>query len=284
LTVNQTHSQLHRPVAGAAFPRVEGSAVVRVVSLEPAGEGAEEVFLPQEEAVTLMLNGRELVTLLASPGARRELAAGFLFCEGLVQDPAQFSELEEDAAGVRVTASGVDLALRLMEKRVIGSGCGKAAGFVTALDAFAAAARTRSPALPWVTAPVLCEAAMATYSGGALYRRTRGTHAAALFCVDGEQVALREDIGRHNAVDKVIGGCLLEGRPLADLFMVVTGRVSSDMVRKVARTRIPLVVSKSVPTDLAVVQAGRVHLGLVTCRGPRRLRVFSLPELVAPWS
>jgi FdhD protein len=263
---------------------VDGHSVAPVVILGPAGEGRGEVALPREEVVTLTLNDQELVTLLASPGARRDLAAGFLFCEGLIQDPAQLLDMEEDSTGVRVTASGVDLPFRLMEKRVIGSGCGKSAGFVTALDAFAVASRARMVVPGWVIAPVLYEAAMATYSGGALYRRTRGTHAAALFTVDGEQVTLREDIGRHNAVDKVIGGCLLDGRPLDDLFMVVTGRVSSEMVRKVGRTRIPLVVSKSVPTDLAVEQAHSVHLGLVTCRGARRLRVFSLPELVVPWT
>jgi FdhD protein len=259
-------------------------ADVPVMNLDQEGVRRTQVSLPREEAVTITLNGQELVTLLASPGNRRELAAGFLFNEGLVTDAAQIEVLEEHEEGVRVVATGVELALRLMDRRVIGSGCGKAAGFVSALDAFAAASRPPVPAAPWVAAQVVCAAASATYSGGALYRRTRGTHAAALFHMEGPRVALVEDIGRHNAVDKVIGGCLLAGQSLEELFIVVTGRVSSEMVSKVARTTIPLVVSKSVPTDLAVAHARRVHLGLVTCRGARRLRAFSMPELVAPWS
>ena len=259
-----------------------------VTVLEPSTGRQEEVCVPREEPVTLVLNGRELVTLLASPGRRRELAAGFLFCEGLVRDPAQLVQIEEDEAGVRVEATGVDLPLLLMEKRVVGSGCGKAVGFLTALDAFAAAARPRSAALssgrPWVQASVLCAAAHATFAGGGLYACTRGTHAAALFRRTGEMVALSEDIGRHNALDKVIGGRFLAGESLADLFVVVTGRVSSEMVGKILRTPIPLVVSKSVPTDTAVAQAARASLGLVACRGGQRLKVYTCPELVASWN
>lgn len=259
-----------------------------VTVLEPSAKRQEEVCVPREEPMTLVLNGWELVTLLASPGRRRELAAGFLFCEGLVRDPAQLVQIEEDGAGVRVEATGVDLSLRLMEKRVLGSGCGKAVGFLTALDAFAVAARSQQAALfsgrPWVHASVLCSAAHVTYTGGTLYRRTRGTHAAALFRRSGEMVALSEDIGRHNAVDKVIGDRLLAGESLADLFIVVTGRVSSEMVGKILRTPIPLVVSKSVPTDAALVQAARTSLALVACRGGQRLKVYTCPELVASWN
>jgi FdhD protein len=259
-----------------------------VTILEPSVQRHEEVCVPREEALTLVLNGRELVTFLASPGHRRELVAGFLFCEGLVQDPAQLVRIEEDDAGVRVEATGVDLPLRLMEKRVLGSGCGKAVGFLTALDAFTAATGPRSAALssarPWVQPSVLCAAAHTTYAGGALYRRTRGTHAAALFRRSGEMVALSEDIGRHNAVDKAIGGRLLAGESLVDLFVVVTGRVSSEMVGKILRTPIPLVVSKSVPTDAALAQAARTSMTLVACRGGQRLKVYTGPELVGAWN
>ena len=149
-----------------------------VTILEPSAERHEEVCVPREEPVTLVVNGKELVTLLASPGRRRELAAGFLYCEGLVRDPAQLVQMDEDEAGVRIEVTGADLSLRLMERRVLGSGCGKAVGFVTALDAFADAARSRSVALfsepPWVHAAVLCAAALSTYTEGALYRCTRG--------------------------------------------------------------------------------------------------------------
>jgi FdhD protein len=270
---------------GAELPLPDnGCFPASVTLLGPDGSQVREVALPREEAVTLYLNGKELVTLLASPGQRRELVAGFLFSEGIVGGQSQLLELEEDAAGVRVKATAVDLPLRLLDRRVVGSGCGRAAGFVTALDAFAAARRRQVAPLPWVSADAVCAAATFTFSHGALYRRTRGTHAAALFDRAGDPVALSEDIGRHNAVDKVLGARLLADEPLDDLFLVVTGRVSSEMVAKAARTSIPLVVSKSVPTDLALRLAERVHLTVAACRGNRQVRVFSHPELVGSWS
>jgi FdhD protein len=126
------------------------------------------------------------------------------------------------------------------------------------------------------------EAARVTYSQGPLYHRTQGTHAAGLFDRTGRLVAIGEDIGRHNAVDKVVGHLLLQGTPLDDLFMVVTGRISSEMVSKVAKTPIPLLVSKSVATSLAIEHAERVSLGLVGMVRRSRLVAFTYPDLIDP--
>jgi FdhD protein len=246
-----------------------------------AGEWlAEDIPVPVEEPVTLTINGSELVTLMASPGARRELAAGFLVGEGIIADLSQLEEMEEDARGVLVRAKGVDLGLRLFEKRVLSSGCGKGMGFVTALDALAAPHRRLPAELPWVTASVVQAAAFLTYSGGPLYQLSRGTHAAALFDREGRLAGLAEDIGRHNAVDKVTGEQLLKGARLEELFMVVTGRISSDMVSKAARTGVPLVASKSVATSLALQYGEKLQLGLIGRVARGRLTVYTFPELL----
>ena len=216
---------------------------------------SQRLAVPREDAVTLFLNGQELVTLLATPGRRRELALGFLYDEGIIDRMDQLVSLEDEDTGVRVEATGVELGQRLFERRVLGSGCGRGMGFAIALDVFAAPCRRLPDALPWVGASAVFKAARITYSEGPLYRRTRGTHAAGLFDRSGRLVALGEDIGRHNAVDKVVGGLLLAGLPLTDLFMVVTGRISSEMVSKVAKTPIPLLISKSVATALAIDHA-----------------------------
>ena len=228
----------------------------------------------------MVVNGTELVTLLASPGERAALVAGFLYDEGIVARIEQIETLEEDEDGVRVEAQGVTVSLRLFERRVLGSGCGKAFAFASALDAFAAAGRSLPAERPWAGASAVTAAAAATYSGGGLYRRTRGTHAAALFERSGRMVGLAEDIGRHNAVDKVVGRRLLAGRGLGDLFMVVTGRISSEMVGKMAKTPIPLIVSKSVPTDLALDYAQRISLAVVGRVSAQRMRVYTFPELI----
>lgn len=231
--------------------------------------------------VTLIVNGRELVTLLASPGQRLQLAVGFLFNEGIIRDFGQIDEISEDDAGVHIEAVGVEMGLRLYEHRVLGSGCGKATGFLSALDVLAAPGRVLPSDMPWVGASALMVAAKVTYSRGKLYRSTRGTHAAALFDRQGRLAALSEDIGRHSAVDKVVGTRLLAGTGLDGLFLVVTGRISSEMVAKVAKTPIPLIVSKSVPTALALQHAERLALAIFAL-SRNRLVAYTYPQLVDP--
>ncbi len=248
------------------------------------GEGWREAPepLPEEEPVTLNLNGRELVTMLASPGMRRELAVGFLYGEGILDKLEQLKSLEEDEAGVRIEAEDVDLGARLFERRILGSGCGKGVTFLSGLDAFAESGRPPVAELPRFPAATIFAAAAQVYGGGPLYRRTRGTHAAALYTVGGEALAFAEDIGRHNAVDKVVGSALLAGQALRETFLVVTGRISSEMVSKTAKTPIPLIVSKSVPTAMAVRHAERLRLGVVGRVRRGSLVAFTLPELIQP--
>jgi FdhD protein len=259
---------------------VPGSVSVDAVRAGSGAWSSDTVLVPQEEPVTITINGRELVTILATPGDRLALVAGFLFDEGIIERIEQIETLEEETAGVRVRAEGVDLGLRLFQKRVLGSGCGRSFTFTSALDALAAAGRALPVDLPWVRASVVLQSAQATYAGGALYQRTRGTHAAALFERGGAQVCLAEDIGRHNAVDKAVGGLLLAGRPLDDLFMVVTGRISSEMVNKIAKTPIALLVTKSVPTGLALDYARKVGLCVVGRASGSRLFAYSFPEML----
>jgi FdhD protein len=252
----------------------------RVRTHREGGWSAEEAEVPREEPLTLNVNGGELVTLMATPGRDEELALGFLVGEGIIAGLEQVVELRRETTGIEVTAEGVDLGLRLFERRMLTSGCGKGVGFVTALDALAAPQRRLPVETPWVRASVLEKAALQLYAGGALYRRTRGTHAAALFQRDGSLAGMAEDIGRHNAVDKVMGGRLLKGGGFEDLFLVVTGRISSDMVSKAARSGVPLVASKSVATSLAIEYGQKLLLGLVGRVSRGRLTAYTFPELV----
>jgi FdhD protein len=238
--------------------------------------------VPRETPVTITLNGREFITLLATPKDTVPLVMGFLYDEGIVDRAEQITSWEETPEGVRVEAQGVEMATRLFERRVLTSGCGKSFAFASALDAFSQGSRTLPEETPWVGASVIRSAVEAVYRGGPLYRGTRGTHAAALVHRLGEVAAFAEDIGRHNAVDKVVGKLLVEGRSLSDLFIVVTGRISSEMVGKVAKTPIPLVVSKSVPTALALDYASRLRLCVVGRARGSGFTVFSHPELIDP--
>lgn len=242
----------------------------------------QAVPVPKEEPVTITLNGREFITLLATPEDRVALVVGFLYDEGIVDRVDQVVSWEETSEGVSVEAQGVDMASRLFERRVLTSGCGKSFAFASALDAFSVSARRLPEATPWVGASAIQAAVGEVYRGGPLYRRARGTHAAALVETSGRVVAFAEDIGRHNAIDKVVGRLLLDGRSFEGLFVVVTGRISSEMVGKIAKTPIPLVVSKSVPTALALEYAARLSLCVVGRAGGRGFTVYGHPELIDP--
>ena len=263
---------------GAADEQI--SEVVGAVAFGPGGVLPAPVSIPAEEAVTLVVNGQEFVTLLASPGDRLALTAGFLFDEGIVDSIDQVTLLEEEETGMRVEAVGIEIGLRLFERRVLGSGCGKSLTSISALDAFSAPHRSLPAERPWVGMGRLLEAGAVTYARGGAYRRTRGTHAAGLFSRAGELVAFAEDIGRHNAVDKVIGRLVLDRAPLTDLFLVVTGRISSEMVAKVAKTPIPLIASKSVPTNLAVAHAVRLSVCVVGRMTRGDLIAYTFPDVI----
>lgn len=248
-------------------------------------EGAWESVgapIPREEPVTITLNEREFITLLATPEDRLALVVGFLYDEGIIDRYEQVVSWEETPEGVRVEASGVDMASRLFERRVLTSGCGKSFAFGSALDAFSVAARRLPEVTPWLGASAIQDAVGVVYGGGPLYRSTRGTHAAALADTSGAIVSFAEDIGRHNAIDKVVGKLLLDGRSFEGLFAVVTGRISSEMVGKIAKTPIPVVVTKSVPTSLALEYASRLSLCVVGRARGRTFTVYSHPELIDP--
>jgi FdhD protein len=282
LTSGQDSDEFSTERQSHSSPDADETEALAVNHLREHRWVVERGAVPREEPLTLHVNDKELVTLMASPGGWTALAVGFLFGEGIISELGQIDQLEEEATGIRVTARGVDIGMRLFERRVLSSGCGKATGFVTALDALAAPTRTLPAELPWVAASTIERAALATYSGGELYKRTQGTHAAGLFARDGSRVGLAEDIGRHNAVDRVIGEQVLSGGALEEHFMVVTGRISSDMATKAARTGMRLVASKSVATTLAVEYARRLSLGLVGRVARGRLTAYNFPELIDP--
>lgn len=269
------------PRSAGEDPR-RGFSEVEGFSVRGSSPGVPETLaVPGEEPLTLFINGEELVTILATPRDLQELVVGFLYDEGFLRDPGKIGHLEVAEGKAEVDLEDVDLSLRLFKSRVLGSGCGGAAGFGSALDALAASGRGLPELLPWVGPGALMQAARSTFSQGGLYRRTQGTHAAALFDREGAMVAMAEDIGRHNAVDKVIGRILLEGRPLGELFMTVTGRISSEMVGKLAHTRIPLILSKSVPTDLALDLAAKISLAVVGRGSAKGFTIYACPEVVA---
>jgi FdhD protein len=215
---------------------------------------ARSMQVPEEAPVRIEYNGRPAADLLCSPRDLAELAAGWLYSEGFLHAPDELVTLGAcpDMRAVSVRAAPDRWADASSRPRVLASGCGAGRVSLDSLPRLAAGAPPRPNRS--LLRRMLADAAD--------YRRTGGIHCAALS--DGEAILCQfEDIGRHNAVDKVIGWGFLRRAPFAGTQLLTTGRVSAEMLVRTARAGIPAVIALSVPTSLAVEFARRTGTLLV---------------------
>ena len=230
----------------------------------------------EERPLTLYVNGEELVTLLCTPSKLEALVVGFLAFEGILRSLEELASLtvlpEEGIADVRLTSTFVPPA-----KRVHTSGCG--GGITFSLDTHSAVGVEDDVAVdPMSLFALLPE----LYAEAQAYRESRGIHAAALATGEGLLI-VAEDVGRHNAVDKVGGEAMLRGIPTTGKILLTTGRVSSEMLRKAAHLGTPLVVSRTSATTLSIDLAKRLGLTLIGYVRGDSFLVYSHPErLVIP--
>jgi FdhD protein len=233
----------------------------------PALQYTEEGKCPIEKAVarefmlTIFLNGQELITLLCSPKDLKYLTAGFLVSEGLLhhKDEIKNIELDEWEGVVRVeTDKSTVLDSRFFSKRLITSGCGGGATFFSDTDI--AVSKVDSPMKMSPDAILALVKEFQHHSE--VYLSTHGVHSAAL-CDNNTILIFNEDIGRHNAVDKIFGKCFLENINTADRAMISSGRVSSEIMHKVAKRSIPILISIAPPTSLGVKIAENFGITLI---------------------
>lgn len=251
--------------------KTESLPVLRVTE---SGKSTTDDPVALESPLTIILNHQELVTLLCSPDALEELAIGFLFSEGLLQSKDDLKKVVADnrRGVVRVeTTEGKAVDSDLLSKRFITSGCGRGASFYNVSD-IQGQAKVESPL---VTSPQhIFSLVKEFHHRSQIYRTTGGVHSAAL--CDGQGIlTFAEDIGRHNAVDKIFGHCILNEIPTDDRIIVTSGRISSEIVLKVSRSNIPLIVSKSAPTSLGVKLAGDLGVTLVGFARGKRMNIYT---------
>jgi FdhD protein len=249
--------------------------------------------LAAEEPLQLLIDGSPLSIVMRTPGHDVELALGLLWAERVVTDLAQVREVRISAeAGEReaavplrddlIESNQVDVLLadgagRRPERSFLSSSacgvCGATTVESLVLD-FAPVA-----AGPKIDPELLAGLADRLRERQRLFDQTGGLHAAGLFDRTGELVELREDVGRHNAVDKVVGRALLDGGlPLAGHLLVVSGRGGYEIVQKAVAAGIPLVAAVGAPSSLAVATARRFGLTLVGFLRGGRFNVYSAPE------
>ncbi|MDW7677536.1 MAG: formate dehydrogenase accessory sulfurtransferase FdhD [Bacillota bacterium] len=231
-------------------------------------------FLVNERPLTLFLNGQEWITLLTSMGAETYLAIGFLYSEGIIRqyDDLKSVEIDLESGQVDVTTKkNVDLQAKLKGKRTLTTGCGKGTVFYDVLDSL-----TSKPVNDefLVEASSILQRSKEFNQQSLLFRETGGVHGCAL-CDENSIVLFHEDIGRHNALDKIIGHALSDGISMKGKWVLTTGRLSSEIVIKAGNHQIGMLVSRSAATDLAVDLAQQLNMTLIGFARGNRMNIYS---------
>ncbi|WP_328391756.1 formate dehydrogenase accessory sulfurtransferase FdhD [Nocardia sp. NBC_00416] len=260
----------------------------RMRRITSAGEIDRPDTLAVEEPLEIRVRGESLTVTMRTPGNDIDLVHGFLFGETLIAEAADIHSARY-CAGTdddgRNTYNVLDVGLHhpvvLPDRPFLTTGacglCGR-----TALDEVRL--RTRYPLSapePLVDAAVLAALPESLRSRQSVFDATGGLHAAGLFTADGTALVVREDIGRHNAVDKVIGWALRENRiPAADLVLVVSGRASFELAQKAVLAGIPVLAAVSAPSSLAVDLAAESGLTLAGFVRGETMNIYSHPERI----
>jgi FdhD protein len=260
--------------------------ILRVVAGGGSARGeARADLLAVEEPLEIRAGGEPLAVTMRTPGDDIDLAAGFLAAEGVVTGPGGVAEIkmcDENVADVTLADGAALPAGRLRRNFVTTSACG-----VCGKDSIAAV-RVRASYDVSADKVRISAARLASLPGRLaeaqrVFARTGGLHAAGLFQPDGTLLALREDVGRHNAVDKIVGWALRGDRlPLAGCVLLVSGRASFELVQKALVAGIPVLAAVSAPSSLAAELAAESGMTLVGFLRGTSMNVYTGPERVTP--
>jgi FdhD protein len=229
-------------------------------------EVAAEVV--REQPLTVYVNGEKFLTLLCSPMMLEELVVGYLWMEKVIAAKEDIVALDVSAVDGRADVT-LAAPVTLPTERILTSGCG---GGITFRIDHRLFPRLRSSL---VVRPIqLAQGMKQLFQAAEHYQRSRGIHGAALY--DGERLlVVAEDVGRHNAVDKVKGRALLDGIETRDRILLSTGRISSEMLLKAARMGVPVVASRTSPTEMAVALAEQLNVTVCGYVRPDSLNLYA---------
>jgi len=250
--------------------------VAKIPVLRLTGESSSKIedVVAREFPLTIILNNQELVTLLCSPKDLGYLAIGFLFSEGLLSSKAEIKKMmvDDQRGVVRVeTEDNEALANELVFKRFITSGCGRGASFYSVADI---ENQEKIESQTQISANEVRTLTNEFIRYSEVFKTTGGVHSAAL-CDTKSILVFNEDIGRHNAIDKVFGECILKDVPTDDRVIITSGRISSEILLKVVKRNIPIISSKSAPTDLGVKLANDLGVTLLGFVRGKRMNIYT---------
>lgn len=245
-----------------------------ILRITEQGRSQGEDIITKEFPLTIILNNQELVTLLCLPTDLKYLAIGFLSSEGLLKSKDEIKKIivDKQRGVVRVeTEADEGLASELLFKRLITSGCGRGASFYSAADV---KEQAKVESQIRISAPEVFALVNEFQHRSQVYRATGGVHSAAL-CDTKDILLFSEDIGRHNAIDKIFGECILRDIPTDERIIITSGRISSEILLKIAKRNIPILISKSAPTNLGVGLAADLGVTLIGFVRGKRMNVYT---------
>jgi len=252
---------------------------IPVIKYESSNAIELDDMVVKEYALTIFLDGEEFVTLLCTPSSLDLLTIGFLLSESIIKSKDDIIKLRVDEGkGIAdvLTSEAGSIAKRLHGKRTMTTGCGKGSSFYNVMDSISC---RKVAAELQLDAEYILELMKDFNKRSELFLNTGGVHSVALGDAAGI-ILFHEDVGRHNAMDKVIGEASIMGIGLSDKIVLTSGRVSSEILIKAAKAGIPVIVSRSSPTDLAVELSVRLGVTVIGFARGHRMNIYSNPERI----
>jgi len=244
---------------------------ISLLSINDTEKTRKDDLVVRETFITIKLNGNKLVTLTASSCDLKELACGFIFSSGLIRNLTDILSIKE--IGNEIEIETKDVKKTNLDDQILTSGCGKGVLiYGSILD-------EKIDSKLSISSRSISSLIKEFQQMSTVFKATGGVHSAAI-SDEKNILEFKEDIGRHNAIDKVIGNCLLKGISMNDKIILTSGRISSEIVIKIIRAGIPVLVSRAAPTDMGITLAKKAGVTLVGFARGKKMNVYTHPMRV----
>ena len=247
---------------------------VNIVKIVDQQSSSQQDLVVSETPLTIFVNDQELVTLLCSPTHQKNMAVGFLFSEGFFKKKEEIKSVisNENKGIVWVSLNRhFEIDDNFRKGRTITSGCARGLTFHKVFDDWNGEYITSKLT---VNSKMISDISGELKQNSSLYQKSGGAHSATLYHQN-KFLFSREDIGRHNAVDKIIGECLIKGISSDDKILMTSGRVSSEILLKAARWKFPILISRTAPTSAAVKLADELGVTLIGFARGKRMNIYT---------
>ncbi len=246
----------------------------------------QDDWIAVEAPLEMWMGGKPSMVLMRTPGQDEELVRGFLFGKGIVSTMSDIVSIgrpqtvDQQVGGSVIAVELASSAKPPAEERMFHSNFSSGVSGRQTIDSIEVRGTVAEEGLS-IERSILCTLPNRLRDSQSIFAKTGGVHASGLFMDRGELIALREDVGRHNALDKLVGWALGEGRiPLKDYILVLSGRISFELVQKAVAASIPMIASVGAPSSLAVEIAEKFNVTLVGFLRPDTMNVYAHPERI----